>query len=120
LKVLVKNIASKIIPLLMVGIMALLISNKILYIHSHKLGDGSVITHSHPFNKTQDPAPFKSHHHTKGEFLFFENLYVLFFVLFLIVPFLLVFKEMLFFIKNVKLWTKSIFSPQLGRAPPLS
>ena len=64
--------------------MGLLIANKALYMHTHKMADGSIIVHAHPYNKSDDPKPFKSHQHTKAEFLFLENLESLFLLTFLI------------------------------------
>ena len=46
----------------------LLILNKALYLHTHKLQDGTVVTHAHPFNKTNERTPFKTHHHASVEF----------------------------------------------------
>jgi len=70
----------------MTGIIGMYVMNKVVFLHSHKLSDGTVIEHAHPYNKSSDSKPFKSHHHTKGEFLFFQNIDTLFvFVFFTLV-----------------------------------
>ncbi len=59
--------------------MALYIMNNAFFLHSHITKDGFVITHAHPFDKT-DKEPYKSHKHSKAELLFLQQ-----FVLFLMV-----------------------------------
>ncbi len=58
---------------LMIGIMGFIISNKAFFMHMHKMTNGSIIVHAHPFDKSSDTAPFKTHQHTKAGFLFFQN-----------------------------------------------
>lgn len=38
-----------------------------VFVHSHLLSNGTIITHAHPYNKQKDSSPFKSHHHSNGE-----------------------------------------------------
>jgi len=71
------SIIKKSASYLMIAIIGLMIANKALYMHTHKMADGSIIVHAHPYNKSDDPKPFKSHQHTKIEFLFFANLEIL-------------------------------------------
>ena len=47
--------------------------------HTHKV-NGKIITHSHPYNKSNDSGPIKSHHHSKAHYLFLSTLTVLFLV----------------------------------------
>lgn len=82
MKKFVIEITNKIIPVIMIGMMGLLILGKSLYTHTHKLADGMVVTHSHPYDKSNDSEPYKSHHHTETELLFFQNLEILFFISF--------------------------------------
>lgn len=59
----------KIIPVLLVPVVMLWFFNSVNYRHYHKLPDGSVIAHAHPYNKkSSDPKPFKTHNHTAAEF----------------------------------------------------
>jgi len=100
--------------------MGLLIANKGLYTHTHKLENGSVITHSHPYDKNQDSEPFKKHHHTKAEFIFFENLNVLFLSIFLIISFLSLVRKKISFIDIEKIYFTQLSFHYQGRAPPVS
>ncbi len=76
----INNRAKKLITLFMMGLMTMLITNKIAFTHIHKLDDGTIVEHAHPYNKTDDSAPLKTHHHTNAELLFFHNLNILFLV----------------------------------------
>ena len=89
----VRNITVKFISYAMIAVMGLLVTNKAIYSHSHLLADGKVYTHAHPYNKTNDSKPFKTHHHSRAEFLFYENLDILFLFSFLIALTSFVFKR---------------------------
>lgn len=54
--------------LLMFVIILLVITNNIFFLHSHRLSDGAVIYHAHPFNKGNNNSG-ENHHHTNFEFL---------------------------------------------------
>ena len=43
-----------------------------VYTHAHQLSDGSIITHAHPYNKTDNRAPYKSHQHKSFDYVHFE------------------------------------------------
>jgi hypothetical protein len=62
----------------MIGLMGMLTINKVVFMHTHKIADHTYISHSHPYNKSDDTNPYKSHHHTEEEFLFFQNIEILF------------------------------------------
>jgi hypothetical protein len=59
--------------LILVSIMGIQVTN-VLYFHAHKLPDGSVVYHAHPFQKSQDQAPYKHHRHTAQEFFFYNHI----------------------------------------------
>ena len=67
-----------IIVSLFLSITLMLTVNSALFWHTHQLSDGSIVVHAHPFSKTADGAPFKSHHHSKGSLMFLEVAKVLF------------------------------------------
>jgi len=71
------NILKKIITFGMICIMGMLIINNSVFMHTHKLSDGTVIIHSHPYDKSNDSKSHKTHHHTKAEFVFLENIEIL-------------------------------------------
>ncbi len=104
----------------MIALIGLLITNKGIFTHSHKLENGSVVTHSHPYNKSNDTEPFKSHHHSTAEFLFFENLDLLFFSGFLIQAFLSVICKKISLSGEERLYFRLFPYSYPGRAPPVS
>ncbi|MBV2245559.1 MAG: hypothetical protein KUL83_00215 [Lentimicrobium sp.] len=110
--------AVKLITFLMIGLMLMLVGNRALFTHTHQLQDGTFIEHAHPFDKAEDSAPLKSHHHTESGFLFFQHLGLLFLGL----PLVLIATP---FIRNNRIATYSVSRPALillyadnGRAPP--
>ena len=120
MKTIVRNITIKSVTWLVIGMMGMLIANTAVFIHTHKLSDGTVIKHAHPYNKTNDSAPYKSHHHSKAEFLFLQNLEILFLLMFLTFA-------LLTFAKRVKnkfyIITRNSLNCIIlhkGRAPPIS
>ena len=120
MKTTVRNITIRYIILLMIGIWGMLIANKAIFLHVHKLNDGTVVNHAHPYDKSNDSKPYKFHHHLYTEILFFQNLEILFLVVFLTFAlFTLVKKEKLsFFI--ITRHTLSCIIFYKGRAPPIS
>ncbi|MDX9903550.1 MAG: hypothetical protein RB288_05675 [Bacteroidales bacterium] len=44
------------------------ISNKVFYLHTHLDSHGNLVTHSHPYSKSSDGLPLKSHHHSDATF----------------------------------------------------
>ena len=116
----VRNITTKILSFLMIGIMGLLIANKVLYTHTHKLENGSVYAHAHPYDKANDSKPYKSHHHTNAELLFLENLNILSFSLSLIITSLFVIKIKQTYDDREKRYIQLFLSSNFGRAPPVS
>lgn len=64
----------KLFSYLCLSILLLQIVNKSIYIHSHRLANGMLVMHAHPFNKQKDNAPFKSHKHTNLEYFAYDTL----------------------------------------------
>lgn len=79
---------SSILSCLLCLLFLLQIINRTVYIHSHKLSNGIVITHAHPFNKTSDSAPFKNHHHSDQDFFLLAQLEILFLTALITISFL--------------------------------
>ena len=63
----------RIVGLLLIVAVLLLLVNKSIFVHSHKMADGTIVVHAHPYNKSNDTEPFKSHTHTQAELLFFQQ-----------------------------------------------
>ena len=114
-----RNITLKFITLLMIGVMGMFIVNKAIFLHVHKLNDGTVIVHAHPFDKSNDSKPYKSHHHSNAEFFFFQNIEILFLVAFLTFAFFAIFKKEKFSSFIIKRLTLSCIILHKGRAPPI-
>ncbi len=66
------------ISFLIIGLMGLMIINKVIFLHSHVMKDGTVVTHAHPYKSASDSKPLNSHQHTKAAFCFFDHFQLLF------------------------------------------
>jgi hypothetical protein len=77
----IKNIVSRVFAFLLIGAVFIFVISRTANLHIHKLADGTVIVHSHPYDKTTDDSPYKSHHHNDKEFSFIQTLNVLYFFL---------------------------------------
>jgi len=113
------NITIKIIPFIMIGIMVMLIANKSIFMHSHKLVDGTVIFHSHPYDRSNDSNPDKTHQHTKTEFLFFQNIEILFSLFFLTGVFIPFAQKTYFYFHITSSYDSACIIIHKGRAPPV-
>lgn len=74
----IKNIATKCVIFLMIGIVGMFIANQALFVHAHKMADGTIVQHAHPYHKSESGQPFQTHQHTKAEIFFLQNLQILF------------------------------------------
>lgn len=115
----VGNKVKKIVSFTLLVVMGFMIANKCLYTHTHKFGNGSVVVHSHPYNKTKDSEPYKSHHHTNAEYLLCQNLYFLFLSPLLIFSILPIKKGNIVFIVDEKIYSGLFPYSCKGRAPPV-
>lgn len=59
--------------LLLLGILGYALSNQITNKHAHMLADGTIIQHAHPYQKSNDAAPFKKHHHSSWEYVLIDQ-----------------------------------------------
>jgi hypothetical protein len=90
-----------------------------VYTHSHILDSGEVILHAHPYDKTNDSAPFKSHHHTQAELFFFQHIEIFFPFIFLSLNLFYLLPRENHFIYPEKKVTLVVITSQKCRAPPL-
>ena len=65
-----KHTIYRVISLLLIAVMAMLTFNQSVYLHTHKLNDGTVVTHAHPYQKTNNSTPTTSHQHSKKDYVF--------------------------------------------------
>ena len=114
----VKKITHLLFAWLLIGIVGLLTANEVVYKHTHKV-DGKVVIHAHPFNKSQDTAPLKSHTHSTTQFLIIDNLDFLFPLLFLFFTCLEISKKIVFTLYNYFNLPTNPLLLQQGRAPPI-
>ena len=115
----VRFFVKKLFLFAMIAVLGLLIINKAVFIHSHKLENGSVYTHAHPYNKSKDALPFKSHHHTEAQFLFFNHHKLLFFSSSLVIALLVIACTKQAFFYNDKVFYFFVYCSNSGRAPPV-
>ena len=100
--------------------MVSLIANKAVFSHAHRLNDGTVVKHSHPYDKSNDSEPYKSHHHTNTELLFFQNLEILFLMVFFAFALFTLVKKAKHSSNIITKHTLSCIILHNGRAPPVS
>lgn len=93
----------------MLLINGMLILNKAIFLHSHKMDNGMVIFHSHPYNKSNDTQPFKSHLHSDAELVFLENLKVVY-------PVLIMYLILLIPLTGIRYYDLRITKPEIVRA----
>lgn len=119
MKIFVKNISKRVVIICMIVISGLLIINNVIFLHSHKLDNGNFVTHAHLYDKTNDSAPIKSHHHSKTELIFLENFQLLF--IFILISFIVldIAKKKSYVVINRVFYTHDYEILYLGRAPPL-
>lgn len=93
--------------------------NRAVYLHTHMLDSGRLVTHAHPFNRGVDTEPVKSHQHTQEQVVFLDNLQFLFPVFFAFLCLLALAGEKRFF-DNISSSHKALcLSAHHGRAPPV-
>ncbi|MFW5656541.1 MAG: hypothetical protein ACOC0C_02900 [Bacteroidota bacterium] len=110
---------NRIISMLLLSVFLLQVFSNVVWQHSHVMSDGTVITHTHPYSKSDDSTPFKNHHHSNIEILFLQYLESL-------VPFLTTVISLVVFASTFKYHVNPIlseisifrvFAP--GRSPPV-
>ncbi len=77
-KAIFRNRIQKLVAWLLILAVGLCIVDNVVFLHSHKLSNGQIIIHAHPYDKSQDSTPFKKHSHTTKELLQISHLHLLF------------------------------------------
>lgn len=114
----INNASTKIISILWILALFINIFNSSVNLHSHKLDDGTIVTHAHPYNKTGDTLPFKSHKHTKLELLFLTHSQLLFLLFFTFTLLTFSIKTQIFVKYNNSLIYKFFHLKIRNKAPP--
>lgn len=102
----------------MIGMIGMLVANKSIFMHTHKLADGTIIVHAHPFDRSNESGPYQSHQHTEAEFLIFQNIEIFFPLFFLIVDLPPLAKKAEFPLQLKSSYNPSCIILHKGRAPP--
>ena len=113
-----KKIIVKLTAYLIIGLVAILITNQVLFTHTHKFNEETVV-HAHPYDKSEDNQQSKKHSHTEAELFFFAHfnlLFPLFVLAFLILRNLKENKQLTVFSIN---YNQLAILPHNGRDPPL-
>ncbi len=110
--------------LLIVSVLALF-HNNIANWHYHKLPNGIVVEHAHPFNKAaSDPSnPFERHQHSDIEYLILDLVYSIGYIIILLFPGLLIFlnrQEIKRILLPVPVFSGNNQTLPLLRAPPIN
>lgn len=114
----VKNTIKQLSVGLMILIMAVLLVNKAVYTHLHVMPNGSVLTHAHPFNKTNDSKQGKSHHHSNLELFLIQGLELMMLFAAVVLTLISLDKEIekRWFLR--KYYITALIPLKQGRAPP--
>ena len=102
----------------MIFAVGFLLLNKAVYSHTHKLEDGTTIQHAHPFKKSTDNQPFKSHTHNESDLLIIQQLNNFFFTIAFLFALIISFsKNVLAFSSEEKI-SPALIQVKQGRSPP--
>lgn len=124
-KSIVHNWITKIIGMILIVSAVLSIYNLGFNGHYHKMSNGAMVLHYHPYNDTSNnpDSPFKKHTHSEVEFfkVMISNISItLLPILISILSALLAFKKIKYYLPNIlKSFTSFVHSCSSLRAPPL-
>ncbi len=90
-----------------------------MYTHVHKLEDGSLVVHAHPYDKHENEDSEETHHHSNAELYFLQSFELLFFVA--VLSTVIVFGALILnlFICNIVKYKDTYILLSLGRSPPV-
>lgn len=109
----------KAVVILQITLVTMIALNNALFIHHHMLPNGDIVTHAHPYKKSGDTAPFKTHTHTISEFFLLSGLYELMFVISAVTAIIVVSHFVKRHFEGTYHVIFSIHSSLRGRAPPV-
>jgi len=116
----VNDISVRIVAIMLICLMSLMILDKAFFLHTHKLSDGTIIVHAHPYNKSEDSKPFKTHHHSDSIFHFYHIVNLLYPAVILTFSSILSFKKTKHLLVQIKKISCSVIFSKKGRSPPVS
>ncbi len=56
------------------ALFALLTLNNIVFRHAHRLANGQIVTHAHPYWPSKSKCPYQPNHHTNGQLVLLDAL----------------------------------------------
>lgn len=114
----IKNILKKAYAILMITLIGMMVYNQAAYLHTHQV-NGNKVSHAHPYNKTSDKAPIKSHNHSTFEFATLNSINILFLSLFIVLSILFGIKLTNRFVPTLSSYFPPLHLSSQGRAPPV-
>lgn len=118
MRLLSRNRIKNLIAGLFLTVIGLFIVNNVVFLHAHRLSNGKVLIHAHPYNKQQDSGPIKHHNHSPIQIYHISQIQLLFFASCLLIIALLYHKKIYRYINDVSIVHPLLFSHKKGRAPP--
>jgi len=100
-------------------LISMLIANKVVFMHQHILPNGKIIFHAHPYHKSNTEEPGKTHSHSEVEFLFIENLELLFLFVFNGILVITIRALIFFILESGNSLIEKYINFFQGRAPPV-
>jgi hypothetical protein len=92
--------------------------NTALYSHSHKLDNGKIIVHAHPYNKDKESQPLKSHPHTSLEILILQSIQLLFSSAIAVFSITILYRLIQYCAIPVVIHNSEAYGHKKGRGPP--
>jgi hypothetical protein len=114
------NYRAKIVALSSILIIITLaqVFNTALYSHSHKLDNGKIIVHAHPYNKEKESLPLKSHRHSNLEILILQSIQLLFSSAIVTFSITTLYRLIQYYAHPVLLYNPEAYGHKKGRGPP--
>ena len=106
------------IALMLAGIVILLALNNSFFLHAHKMADGSIVYHAHPFSKHNDTNPLKTHQHGAIDMVLLNSLSLFVFALALVVAVIAIEKVRIYIPLKITGFRQDYYIHLNGRAPP--
>ena len=106
------------LALMLAAILVLLSLNNSYFMHAHRMADGSIVYHAHPFDTKSDSAPVKSHHHSIVEIVILDSLVFFIFILGLGLIAFFIERRTTYLARSVRILRQDCYIHLNGRAPP--
>ncbi|MFO7657237.1 MAG: hypothetical protein R6W78_09230 [Bacteroidales bacterium] len=113
-----KNTIIRTVAVLLILLTVVIVINKSINIHVHTNAAGSVFVHAHPYDKTNDSEPSKSHRHTGNQLFYIQHADILYMAIFLLFIIAFIYSVRNFYIHSSPFHNPFILHLQNGRAPP--